>query len=210
MAAVGEVEAVALPERLGAGQHLTARTLQCSRRRRGRRCRAACRRAGRRHKSPARVRRSQPPARGRRARPARASRPPTVGIRKRSISSSSSTVRARRRTPGKRSRGTSRVPLSRIAVEDLRRRKAHIPADSDDVCDAVQRDLDPDLFDDVGDIAAEKGQLDVVAVALQVELLAYADGAEGVDARVGRLAAPQQRETLYFRHRLRSAACGRR
>ena len=60
--------------------------------------------------------------------------------------------------------------------------------------DAVQRDLDPDLLDDVRDVAAEKRQLDVVAVALQVELLAQADGAERVDARVGRLAAPQQRE----------------
>jgi hypothetical protein len=62
-----------------------------------------------------------------------------------------------------------------IAVEDLRRREAHIATDSDDVRDAVQRHLDPDLFDDVGDIAAEKSQLHVVAVTLEIELLAHPD-----------------------------------
>ena len=62
-----------------------------------------------------------------------------------------------------------------VAVQDLRRREAHIPTDSDDLCDAIQRHLDPNFFDDVGDIAAEKRQLDVVAVALQVELLPHPD-----------------------------------
>ena len=81
-----------------------------------------------------------------------------------------------------------------VGVEDLRRGEAHVAADRDDVRDPVERDLDADFLDDVRDVAAEQRHLDVVAVALQVELLAHADRAERVDAGAGRLAAPQQRQ----------------
>ena len=58
--------------------------------------------------------------------------------------------------------------------------------------DPVQRDLEPDLLDDVGDVAPEQRQLDFLAVPAQIELLAEADRAKSVDARARRLAPPQQ------------------
>ena len=76
----------------------------------------------------------------------------------------------------------------------MRRRQAHVAADRDHLRDPPERDLQPDLVDDVGDRALEQRDLQIVAMAAQVELLAEPDRAERVDARAIGLAAPQQRQ----------------
>ena len=47
---------------------------------------------------------------------------------------------------------------------------------------SAQRHLQPDLVDDVGDLPLQQHELEVVADASRVQLLAQADGAERVDA----------------------------
>ena len=81
-----------------------------------------------------------------------------------------------------------------LAVGELGRDEAHVPADRDHVRDAVERDLDADFFHDVGDVAVEQRDLQFLRVAAEVELLAEPHRPERVDAGPRGLPAPERRE----------------
>ena len=63
-------------------------------------------------------------------------------------------------------------PLLRV---NMASREAYVPANGDELRDLVDRDLDADFIDDVGDHALEQGDLEFLTVPAQVELLTQAD-----------------------------------
>src|SRR4029079_5103646 len=60
--------------------------------------------------------------------------------------------------------------------------------------DPIERNLEPDLADDIRDVPAKQCDLHVLTVASQIELLPQSHGAQRIHARVAWLAAPQQRQ----------------
>ena len=194
VAAVRAIEPVAVPDRLGAGQHLVLEV--------GGAQPAAGRgevEQARRSAATRRRRRAGGPsfptaASGRSSRAGTSVSASTAGRRKRSTSCSSSS----RSTESQNARNASRVTAAHavggLAVEDLRRRESHVAADHDHVGDPAERDLAANFVDDVRDRSLQQRQLDVVGQPPQVELLAQPHGAERVDAGAVGLSLPQQRQ----------------
>ena len=85
----------------------------------------------------------------------------------------------------------------KLAAEAASRagREPDIATGGDEAADATQRYVQSDFIDHVGHVALEQRDLDLVAVAAQIELLAQPDGTQRIDGRAIRLAAAQKRET---------------
>ncbi len=194
VAAVLEIEAVALAEGLCTGEHLPLEVLgalPAARIGEVQQHAGAQRRIADHELARASFRR---PACDRSAAPARGSPPPRAAAGNGRRARPPRAARPRRRTTGT-DRARSRA--------DRRRRRCRA------ICDAANRMSPPtpitwvirlsgistaDLVDDVRDVATQQRHLDIVAVALQVELLTDPDRAECIDAGLRRFPAFEQRQ----------------
>ena len=193
MQAVRAVEAVPLAERVGAGQHLLLEV-------RGAEAAARLREIERHAGAQRSVGDDEPPRRGlgeqgaidehRRHERLRVDRRQPEPVDERFFVEPLDLIAEREELGARQVAVTAGQPL----LDELRGGEADVAAERDHVRHPPQRNLAADLLDDVGDVTLEQAELQLVAVALEVELLAQPHRAERVHARDLRFAAAEQRQ----------------